>query len=462
MPATTLSFLMCGMLVTQQPAKYPEGVWLDLEGDPEAHGLSLIDTSFDDDTPTPAVTGDRECHVAGPGQCWFRLQVDPALMGDDAEADVTLSIDYYDNGTDPIQFAYDCADTQRLVGGRWATEFPRCRRGTEEWRTLHLCLPRARFKRHQNGADLAVGRHGGAQHLYLSRIGLSRAFLDIEATPPAICMDDGFAADLTITARGPGGEPAPDGTDIELLCEQGIVPATVTTRGGVGGAKVTVDRECGEARVEVRSPWSVREFRLPVLEGGGGVVEARCPVLDFEGYEPGEEVLLTKRPANAELRGTIVGDPVHGGKAALELEYTFPQETGDAIVPVDRDIPGYVRGFELYTITELEWPPEIRFQVEDASGELFVFAGQLPQREGEWLRYWVPFLDPLMPGSGGDGNQRLDQPLRLREAGLAARATHKLAPGTVNLDDFAAITWVARSEAPDGAEILRQIHPPGD
>ncbi len=464
MGTTTLAALLCGLAVSQQPAERPEEIWLDLQGDPEAHGLQLIDTSYNDDTPALAATGGRDCHVVGTGQSWFRLQVDPAFMGGDAEADVTLSIDYFDNGTGPIQFAYDCADTQRLVGGRWATEFPRCRTGTEQWRTLRLCLSRARFKRHQNGADLAVGRHSGGvpQYLYLSRISLTRAFLDIEAVPPAICIDDGFAADLTITARGPDGESAPDGTEIELLCEQGVVPATVTTNDGVATAKVTVDQECGEARIAATSPWSAREFRLPVLEGTGGVVEVRCPLLDFERHDAGDEVFLTKRPAEAELRATVIGDPTHSGKAGLRLDYAFPDQTGDAILPVDRDIAGYVRGFELYAVTALDWPPEFRFYVEDVSGESFVFAAQLPHKEGQWLRYWVPFLDPLTPAVGGDENQRLDQPLFLREAGLAARSTHKLAPGTIDLDDLSAITWLARSEVPDEAQIVRQVHPAPD
>lgn len=464
MGATTPGALLCGLIVSQQPAERPTEVWLDLEGDPEPHGLQLIDTSYDDDAPTPAAIGGRECYVVGPGQSWFRLQVDPAFMGGDDEADVTLSIDYFDNGTGPIQFAYDCADTQRLVGGQWATEFPRCRAATEEWRTLRLCLPRARFRRHQNGADLAVGRHSGGapQYLYLTRIGITRAFLDVKATPPAVCIDDAFAARLTITARGPDGEPAADGTQIDLLCEQGIVAATVTTTDGAATGEVTVDRECGEARVEVTSPWSAREVRLPVLEGSGGVVEVRCPLLDFEQYGAGDEVVTKQRPADAKVNGVVIDERRHKGKAALRLDYAFPGQTGDAILPVDKHLAGYVRGFELYAVTELNWPPEFRFYVEDASGESFVFAAQLPQKEGEWLRYWAPFLDPLTPAYGGDENQRLDQPLFLREVGLAARSTHKLAPGTIDLDDLCAITWLGRSEVPDDAEIVREIYPAPD
>ena len=453
--------LLLGSVVPQQPPDYTDGVWLSLEGEPESHGLALIDTSFGDDTATPTEIGGRKCHVVGVGQAWFRLRVDPAFLFGAKELDVTLEIEYYDNGPGPIQFAYDCADSRRLVGGMWATEFPRCRTGIEEWRTLRLCLARAAFRKRQNGADLGVGRHRGPppQHLHLARIRITRAFLDIESTPPAICLDDGSSADLTITARGPDGGPAPDGTKVQLYCEQGTVPATLETKAGSCRAKVTVEGACGEARIEVRSPWSTREFRLPVLEGGGGVVEVRYPLVDFEDYAAGDKALLEKRPGGAEVSGTIIGERAHEGDIALRVDYAFPDDVGDATLPVHQQVPGYTRGFEAYGISQRDWPEELRFSVEDCTGEVFVFAGQLPQKGDEWLRYWVPLLDPLMPGQGGDGNQRLDQPLFLCETSVTARGSHKLAPGSIDLDDIGAIIWLSKSEVPEEATVIRQVHP---
>ena len=169
----------------------------------------------------------------------------------------------------------------------------------------------------------------------------------------------------------------------------------------------------------------------PLLER----VRALLKLEDFESPTP--QWTAYNGDQNAKSSATIVRDETHAGEAALVVDYEFVGKPNYEYVAVGKSLAISTNAAGIgFWLKRGPTPLPMAVRIEDHSGEMHQFGVEEAPGDG-W--HYAAALFQTSEAWGGDGNRRLDPPLRLHALVFDRHSPGFRAQGRLWIDDVQAV-----------------------